>query len=333
MDKGGEQRESYTYTYDNKGNITQVKDSKGTTSYVYDELEQLVKETRPDGMRKTMTTGSQTITFHYDGNNNVIYETDQNNQIVAHYTYGANHELVSMTRGGKTYYYQTNYRGDVTALTDSTGAVVATYEYDAFGNLLKETGTVENPYRYAGYRYDEVTGLYYLQSRYYNPETGRFLTRDVFEGVDTEPLSQNKYTYGHNNPVMNTDHSGYAVPMAVVAALKYLASVAGWALVITIAGLIKDTRSINPRKWGARRFAKDFAWNFVWGLVPFGGLKKIRPLWQWTYAVAYSYGLRFHRWLIGKLATGIVIARLKRYSAVQAFKRVVRNKLLRWRRR
>nr|WP_308420319.1 hypothetical protein [Kroppenstedtia guangzhouensis] len=206
LDKGGEQRESYTYTYDNKGNITQVKDSKGTTTYVYDELEQLVKETRPDGtvteytydatgnrlkqkvtqgdkstttnytyddadqltqvdgqahtfdkngnlthdgkrafvydaenrltavkegdktlasftyradgMRKTMTTGSQTITFHYDGNNNVIYETDQNNQIVAHYTYGANNELVSMTRGGKTYYYQTNYRGDVTALTD-----------------------------------------------------------------------------------------------------------------------------------------------------------------------------------------------------------------------
>ena len=52
-------------------------------------------------MRKTITTGPQTITFHYDGNNNVIYETDKNNQIVAHYTYGANHELVSMTRGGK----------------------------------------------------------------------------------------------------------------------------------------------------------------------------------------------------------------------------------------
>ncbi|MFD1397376.1 RHS repeat-associated core domain-containing protein [Kroppenstedtia eburnea] len=159
-------------------------------------------------MRKTMTTGSQTITFHYDGNNNVIYETDQNNQIVAHYTYGANNELVSMTQGGKTYYYQTNYRGDVTALTDSTGAVVATYEYDAFGNLLKETGTVENPYRYAGYRYDEVTGLYYLQSRYYNPETGRFFTRDADLGEEMEPLTLNKYIYAGNNPVMNTDSDG-----------------------------------------------------------------------------------------------------------------------------
>ncbi|MFD1394515.1 hypothetical protein ACFQ40_01865 [Kroppenstedtia eburnea] len=89
----------------------QVQDSKGTTSYVYDQLEQLVKETRPDGMRKTMTTGSTTLTFHYDENKNVTYETDQNNQIVAHYT----------------------------------GSVVATYEYDAFGNLPKETGTVDNP--------------------------------------------------------------------------------------------------------------------------------------------------------------------------------------------
>ncbi|PTM59264.1 DNRLRE domain-containing protein [Desmospora activa] len=298
FDKNGEQKESYTYTYDNKGNITRLKDSKGTTTYVYDELEQLTKETRPDGtvteytydatgnrltkkvtkgsnttttnytyddadqltkvdgqaysydkngnltsdgkrtyvydaenrlttvkegdktlasytyqadgMRKTMTTGSTTITFHYDENNNVTYETNQNNQIVASYTYGANNELVSMTRGGKTYYYQTNNRGDVTAITNSTGAEVATYEYDAFGKLLKETGTVENPYRYAGYRYDEVTGLYYLQSRYYNPDTGRFLTRDLFEGFEDEPLSLNKYAYANNNPVKYIDPNGMA---------------------------------------------------------------------------------------------------------------------------
>ena len=113
-----------------------------------------------------------------------------------------------MTRGGKTYYYQTNYRGDVVALTDSAGAVVATYEYDAYGNLLKETGNVENPYRYAGYRYDGETGLYYLQSRYYNPETGRFLTRDTFEGFENEPLSLNKYSYVHNNPVVYVDPDG-----------------------------------------------------------------------------------------------------------------------------
>ena len=158
-----------TYVYDAENRLTAVKDKDGNTivSFTY----------RADSMRKTMTTGSKTITFHYDENNNVTHETNGNNQVIASYTY-ADDQPISMTRGGKTYYYQTNYRGDVIALTDSAGAVVATYEYDVYGNLLKETGSVENPYRYAGYRYEGETGLYYLQSRYYNPETGRFLTRD-----------------------------------------------------------------------------------------------------------------------------------------------------------
>ncbi|QKG85334.1 hypothetical protein GXN76_13190 [Kroppenstedtia pulmonis] len=188
------------YTYDAENRLTAVKEGDKTlASFTY----------RADGMRKTMTTGTKTITFHYDENKNVTHETDQNNQIVASYTYGANDELISMTRGETTYYYQTNYRGDVTSLTDSTGAVVATYEYDAFGNLLKETGTVENPYHYAGYRYDDATGLYYLQSRYYNPDTGRFLTRDGFDGYSDEPLSLNKYVYTANNPIMRVDIDGY----------------------------------------------------------------------------------------------------------------------------
>nr|MBO2497849.1 hypothetical protein [Bacillota bacterium] len=79
---------------------------------------------------------------------------------------------------------------------------------DAFGRLLKETGTVENPYRYAGYRYDKETGLYYLQSRYYNPETGRFLSRDLAEEDEFEPITFNKYTYANNNPVMMVDSDG-----------------------------------------------------------------------------------------------------------------------------
>src|SRR5690606_33192135 len=212
-------------TYDDKGNLT----SDGERTYVYDAENRLteVKDKedktiasftyRADGMRKTMTTASQTITFHYDENKNITHETDGNNQVIASYTY-ADDQPISMTRGGKTYYYHTNYRGDVVALTDSAGAVVATYEYDAYGNLLKETGTVENPYRYAGYRYDGETGLYYLQSRYYNPETGRFLTRDNFEGFENEPLSLNKYSYVHNNPILFVDPSGnyavvvYAIP-------------------------------------------------------------------------------------------------------------------------
>jgi RHS repeat-associated protein len=88
---------------------------------------------------------------------------------------------------------------------------VAEYEYDAWGNILSQTGSLasENPYRYAGYRYDEVTGLYYLMSRYYDANIGRFLTRDTFHGFGDEPQSLNQYAYAHNNPVMNIDPDGH----------------------------------------------------------------------------------------------------------------------------
>ncbi len=160
------------------------------------------------GLRKTMTTVSGTITFHYDENNNVAYETDSTNAIVASYTWNGI-QPVSMTRGGKTYYYQLNGHGDVVALTDgTTGAVVNTYDYDAFGNVVKQTGTVENPYLYAGYRYDKDTGLYYLQARYYNAKVARFLTLDPDLGNENEPLTQNGYNYANNNPVMYIDPDG-----------------------------------------------------------------------------------------------------------------------------
>ncbi|HHW38675.1 MAG TPA: RHS repeat-associated core domain-containing protein, partial [Bacillales bacterium] len=67
-----------------------------------------------------------------------------------------------------------------------------------------------NPYRYAGYRYDEVTGLYHLKTRYYNAKVGRFITRDTFHGFVDEAGSLNQYAYTENNPVMFDDSSGNA---------------------------------------------------------------------------------------------------------------------------
>jgi RHS repeat-associated protein len=66
-----------------------------------------------------------------------------------------------------------------------------------------------NPYRYAGYRYDNETGLYYLMARYYDPNVGRFITRDSFNGSPNKPLSLNQYTYTENNPVIMVDPGGH----------------------------------------------------------------------------------------------------------------------------
>lgn len=98
---------------------------------------------------------------------------------------------------------------------DSNGTQVVAYTYDAWGNPLTTTGTMAgtlgklNPFRYRGYVYDTETGLYYLGSRYYNPETGRFINADnsisnSFESVH----GYNLFAYCFNNPVNMNDSSG-----------------------------------------------------------------------------------------------------------------------------
>ena len=207
------------YTYDDNGNMT----SDGVRTYSYDAANRLIEvkegadtiasfDYDADGRRTKMTTASGTVRFHYDGTSTqVLYETDGSGNLLARYVYGANGQLLAMSRDGETYYYHYNGHGDVIALTDSSGTVAATYEYDAFGNPLSSTGSVENPYRYAGYRWDNETGLYYLNARYYAPEIGRFITRDSFHGFEDDPASLNQYNYAHSNPVMFVDPSGYFI--------------------------------------------------------------------------------------------------------------------------
>ncbi|MGP3611023.1 RHS repeat-associated core domain-containing protein, partial [Anoxybacteroides rupiense] len=73
----------------------------------------------------------------------------------------------------------------------------------------------ENPYRYAGYQYDQETGLYYLIARYYHPTHGVFLSMDPDPGDSDDILTQNGYTYANNNPVMLVDPDGHFVWMAI----------------------------------------------------------------------------------------------------------------------
>ncbi|MCG3086077.1 MULTISPECIES: RHS repeat-associated core domain-containing protein [unclassified Anoxybacillus] len=199
--------------YDDENRLIQVKNASGTTiaTYTYDH----------QGRRISKTTSSGTTYYHYDGDSiRLLYETDANNNITAEYTWDALGRPVTMTKAGATYYYHLNGHGDVVALTDASGNVVAQYEYDAWGNILSKTGALAsaNPYRYAGYYYDEETGLYYLMARYYEANMGRFLTRDTFHGVENEPQSLNQYVYTKNNPVMYVDPSGH-IPIIVAEAL------------------------------------------------------------------------------------------------------------------
>ena len=100
------------------------------------------------------------------------------------------------------------------AILDDAGATVVEYTYDAWGNILSTSGSLSdtlgktNPLRYRGYVYDEETGLYYLQSRYYAPQMGRFINADALIATGQGLLGNNMYAYCNNNPVCYEDPAG-----------------------------------------------------------------------------------------------------------------------------
>ena len=125
------------------------------------------------------------------------------------------------------YLYRKNAQGDVTHILDNTGMVVAKYIYDAWGNhaIVDASGSnvtsgigVLNPFRYRGYFYDEETDLYYLQTRYYDPELGRFISQDDVSYLAPDSINGlNLYAYCGNNPVMNVDPTGCFGILALLA--------------------------------------------------------------------------------------------------------------------
>ncbi|MEL4106280.1 RHS repeat-associated core domain-containing protein [Oscillospiraceae bacterium WX1] len=142
--------------------------------------------------------------------------------------------LISRTAGTTTLYYLYNGHGDVVNMTDSTGAIVMTYDYDAFGNATTITGNIANSYLYAGYQFDAESGLYYLNARYYDPVTARFMSTDTYLGSARDPLSLNLYTYCHNEPMMYTDPTGHGLFSNVLNFIGNTAKAVGSAVVSTV---------------------------------------------------------------------------------------------------
>ena len=155
----------------------------------------------------------------------------------------------SATAEPSFYYYLLNVQGDVVALMNTSGTIVARYSYDPWGvpTVTNSSGTVMeqstfigniNPLRYRGYYYDTETGFYYLQSRYYDPAIGRFISADTFATTDCNGfLSSNMFAYCENNPVNNSDPTGEVLQLAL----------AGGSAVSTLAAGVSNIW--NPIGW------------------------------------------------------------------------------------
>ena len=172
-------------------------------SYTYDD----------SGIRTQKIVNDVATDYYLNGNQIVTQLTDGAR---LDFFYDENGSLFGFNYNGANYYYIRNGQNDIIGILDSTGTQVVSYQYDTWGKLLGISGSQAsgvgtlNPFRYRGYYYDTETGLYYLNSRYYDPNTGRYLNADSGVGAGSDILAANVFAYCGNNPVSRFDPSGHA---------------------------------------------------------------------------------------------------------------------------
>ena len=199
--------DGWTFTWEHGRELASMAKNGVTWQYTYDA----------NGMRTSRTNGATTYRYIYNGGQ--LTQMHKGTDIL-HFVYDAGGTQVALIYNGSVYYYLTTLQGDTFAIADSDGTIVVEYTYDAWGRpLSKEDNTSFdlgdlNPLRYRGYVYDQETELYYLQSRYYNPEWGRFLNADTFVSTGQGLLGNNMFAYCLNNPSNYHDPSGNACIMS-----------------------------------------------------------------------------------------------------------------------
>ena len=243
-EKGTAVDEVRQYSYDANGNQTDVKNTKTgqTESYTYDAENRLSKVSvtdkdgktaviqqnryNGDGQRIQKVEGSKTTNYYYqDGV--VSYTTDGENSQTSQNLIGTDGNILATQRYGSDHtdylLYHKDIQGSTTSLVKEDGSADATYQYTDFGETtINGDNKVENEVCYTGGIYDQSTGLYYLNARYYNPEDGRFVTEDTYRGETNEPDTQNLYVYCADNPVNYVDPSGHWIDTVLdVASLGY----------------------------------------------------------------------------------------------------------------
>ena len=207
----------YTYTWSNGRQLSEISNGTNTYSYTYND----------NGIRTSKTVNG--VTTNYVTNNGTIL-AECNDSYSLNYWYDESGNPIGFIYKDKTlenseeqvYIYTRNMQGDITGILDNTGTLVTQYTYDAWGSITSVSGTLSetigtiNGLRYRGYYYDNETGYYYLQSRYYNPEFSRFINADDINYIinSKDILELNSFIYCKNNSIKHVDPTGNAVKIA-----------------------------------------------------------------------------------------------------------------------
>ncbi len=200
-----------TYSYDDRGMLVGVTKPGYTISYTYDAL----------GTRKTKTVNGATtryISASIFGLQRTLVEADSSMNILATYVHGGGEILKEepsvIDRSQDLYYLTDGMLGSVRYSVDLNGKIQSTASYDTFGQRhTEQMGSIagNGHYGYTGEMVEPETGLVFLRVRYYDPALGRFISVDPFLGRLSQPVTQNRYIYVQNNPLVATDPSGFDI--------------------------------------------------------------------------------------------------------------------------
>ena len=185
---------TWTYTWQNGRQLQKMQKAGVTAEFVYNA----------DGLRVQKTVNGVATKYTLHGKN-VVHMTSDADEL--HFFYDAQNRPAVVVYNGTAYAYVKSLQGDIVAILDENGNMVVSYGYDAWGAPLWCTGELAEtlgkvqPFRYRGYVFDEETGLYYLRSRYYNPQWGRFVNADTI-------VANNLFLYCLNSPNVQIDSSG-----------------------------------------------------------------------------------------------------------------------------
>ena len=210
----------WTYTWENGRQLARMQSIDTDAQFVYNENGLQVKK-----------TVNGVVTDHTLHGKNVVHMKRGDDEL--HFFYDAQNRPAVVVYNNVPYAYVKSLQGDVIAILDAAGNVVVSYVYDAWGAPIGKSGTFAetlgtlNPFRYRGYVYDEETGLYYLRSRYYNPDLGRFVNADRVFDANASVTTYNQYAYCDNCPVIYLDSEGRGLFTSLVIGFVVGALVSG----------------------------------------------------------------------------------------------------------
>ncbi len=210
-----------SFAYDANGNLTQQTQGTQTTTYSYNQRDQLTQVQYPTGsglpntvlnydahgnrVRRVDSTGE--VRFFNDARAQVVAEYNGSNALLATYSHGPFlDEILHRRESTQTLYYLRDGMGSVSTIANGSGTEVARYYYNGYGSVRSSSGTGvdANRWRFAGRDQDRDSGLIYMRTRYYDPNLGRFLSKDTI-GIAG---GLNLYMYAANNPLKYVDLYG-----------------------------------------------------------------------------------------------------------------------------